>query len=755
MQKYYEKRLAQAYDSYNRYVDELHNHYIDTIREHSNRINELSARNEAILSSTSWKITKPLRVLMRLFKNDAHTKAAIKQLFRRKKHGGADNRAELPQRLSSDMPVKYNMDAMSSVFNVVYISEGPETNVGYDYRCKYYAQAAQAMGADVSIIAIGDVTTHLPRIRQADILIVWRSAFYGEIALAVDEARKNGAIIVFDVDDLIFEPGMARVSIIDGMRFHALDANYFQSVRDTAHAADRYIAPTSTLSMYLRNMGKPTYKLVNGFDDAYLIASRVAVRKRQTRQPDGLIRIGYAGGTKTHQKDFAVAADAIARILEEHPQVRLVLFRRGNDHLLDTSEYPRFKTLESQVEWRNFVPHNQLPGEMARFDISLAPLEVGNPFCEAKSELKFFESALCNACVIASPTEPYQNAIRQGVTGFLAENEDDWYRYIKLLVTDAKLRTTMSAAALRSVLWPFGYQRRVIAVSNTLNQMFDDQSNRAVLFSYEQSRQKEIPVSQPALADYDIAFFMDTLKGSYVTVVIPLYNYENYLVEALASVKDQTLRDIDLVVVDDQSSDQSLDVAVQWAKVNADRFNRIVIAANRENRKLDVTRNTAIELAETPYVFPLDPDNRLLPECLERCLDTIMKKGVSFAYPAIRQFGDGDGIMGTLPYNPSLMAGGNYVDAMALIAKGAWAEANGYRNFSESGWEDFSLWCTFIEKGMSGASVGGEPLAEYRVHGQSMLRTTTDMANKKKTIVHEMEARHPWLTLTEKISTES
>ena len=44
--------------------------------------------------------------------------------------------------------------------------------------------------------------------------------------------------------------------------------------------------------------------------------------------------------------------------------------------------------------------------EKARFDINLAPLEVGNPFCEAKSQLKFFEAGLVNCTTIASPTGP-------------------------------------------------------------------------------------------------------------------------------------------------------------------------------------------------------------------------------------------------------------------------------------------------------------------------------------------------------------
>jgi glycosyltransferase involved in cell wall biosynthesis len=75
--------------------------------------------------------------------------------------------------------------------------------------------------------------------------------------------------------------------------------------------------------------------------------------------------------------------------------------------------------LHGQIEWREFVPLDQLPNEIAQFDVNLAPLEVGNPFCEAKSELKYFEAALAGVPTIASPTGPYRRAIRHGETGFL------------------------------------------------------------------------------------------------------------------------------------------------------------------------------------------------------------------------------------------------------------------------------------------------------------------------------------------------
>ena len=75
------------------------------------------------------------------------------------------------------------------------------------------------------------------------------------------------------------------------------------------------------------NTKKIAYALPNGFDEAVHRTSRLAVRRRRREPETALIRIGYASGTRTHQRDFGQASDALARVLREHPECRLVLFR--------------------------------------------------------------------------------------------------------------------------------------------------------------------------------------------------------------------------------------------------------------------------------------------------------------------------------------------------------------------------------------------------------------------------------------------
>ena len=244
------------------------------------------------------------------------------------------------------------------------------------------------------------------------------------------------------------------------------------------------------------------------------------------------------------------------------------------------------------------------------------------------------------------------------------------------------------------------------------------------------------------------AFERDRLRPSRVTVVVPVYNYAGTVVEALDSVKAQTLEDLDLIVVEDDSPDDSLAVVTAWAEENAERFNRILVLSHVDNAGLACTRNRGFEEAETPYVLPLDADNILLPDCAASLLEALEASGAAFAYPHIRQFGpevdpEQELVMGHTEYTAARLLAMNYIDAMALVRRSAWRAAGGYR-LGLLGWEDYEIWCSFAELGLYGLRVS-HVHALYRVHGDSMLRTVTHTGDKLDRAREAITDLHPWL----------
>jgi SAM-dependent methyltransferase len=93
---------------------------------------------------------------------------------------------------------------------------------------------------------------------------------------------------------------------------------------------------------------------------------------------------------------------------------------------------------------------------------------------------------------------------------------------------------------------------------------------------------------------------------------------------------------------------------------------------------------------------------------------------------------------------------GNFVDAMALVSKEAWALVGGYDHVRH-GWEDYDFWCRIAEVGLAGEWCS-PVLAEYRVHPQSMMTIQTLVPGNYARLHSDFERRHPWVALQERHS---
>lgn len=230
-----------------------------------------------------------------------------------------------------------------------------------------------------------------------------------------------------------------------------------------------------------------------------------------------------------------------------------------------------------------------------------------------------------------------------------------------------------------------------------------------------------------------------------VSVVIPLHNYELYIIETLESVYAQTQRDLSLVVVDDASTDASCALVEQWMRSNGARFSRACLVKNRENARLSVTRNTGAQIAESEFIFFLDADNLIYPRCIARLRSALARSNATFAYSLLRTFGDSEGLMGMNAFCRERLASGNYIDAMVLIRRAELIAAGGYEDL-KYGWEDYELWLRLCELGKIGVQVP-EILGSYRIHSNSMLRTTTNIESNNRRLVEALRQRYPWLMI--------
>jgi glycosyltransferase involved in cell wall biosynthesis len=332
---------------------------------------------------------------------------------------------------------------------VLYISQHPNSKT-HIYRVVHHVAALRSLGIEASWTGLDDCTPS--KIESADVVVALRAMWSDKLAECKVLCKAKNIPFVYDIDDLIFDPDVMKIENFG--YFPKWNAqNDVELHLRTLVEADVAVTTTEPLATAAQKFGVPAYVLPNGLNDEMIAQSNAALDefKCKPSQTDGMLRIGYASGNPTHQNDFATIVPVLCALLDEHIEVLLTLVGH-----LDQSEFPELAQYQDRIETRSLVPHSRLLREYTRFDISLAPLECGNPFCEAKSALKYLEAGLVQVPTVAAATQPFSVAIKQGETGFTAENSDEWHTHLTKLITDKEERTRLGQNARTHVLAAYG-----------------------------------------------------------------------------------------------------------------------------------------------------------------------------------------------------------------------------------------------------------------------------------------------------------
>ena len=233
--------------------------------------------------------------------------------------------------------------------------------------------------------------------RRADVVVAYRVPATLQLLDTIEAMRAAGTPVLFDVDDLIFDPGIADE--IPALRLlPAAEAELWlhgvERYRTTLEAGDGYIGSTAMLVEHARGVaGLPSRRFDNGVG---LVLGQISARALATARIAGPVRVGYLSGTTTHDEDWSFVEPAVVAVLDAHRDVELWL----GGHLPPTPELDRFGPRVRRVP---FLPWTQLPAVIRQLDVNLAPLAPGSRFNEAKSAIKWLEAALCATPTIASP----------------------------------------------------------------------------------------------------------------------------------------------------------------------------------------------------------------------------------------------------------------------------------------------------------------------------------------------------------------
>lgn len=147
-----------------------------------------------------------------------------------------------------------------------------------------------------------------------------------------------------------------------------------------------------------------------------------------------------------------------------------------------------------------------------------------------------------------------------------------------------------------------------------------------------------------------------------ITVLMPLYNSESYVRQAVESILNQSYRNFELLIIDDGSTDAGPDI------ITAMRDERIVLLRNSSNMGVAATLNRGLEVARGRYIARMDADDISLPDRLERqvrFMDEHPDVGISGSW--VRLFGGGE-----LPYTCRVPGESSEIAAYILFENPLW-----------------------------------------------------------------------------------
>lgn len=215
-------------------------------------------------------------------------------------------------------------------------------------------------------------------------------------------------------------------------------------------------------------------------------------------------------------------------------------------------------------------------------------------------------------------------------------------------------------------------------------------------------------------------------KNKLVSVIIPCFNYGDLLPRAVNSVISQTYKDIEIIIVNDGSTDKT-DVVAKGLSTKNDNIRYYY----QKNEGIVKTRNKGIRLAKGHYIIQLDADDWIDPDYIEQAVSLAEKNNVDIVYTDAELFGGENRRIKFSEHDIEVLKYQNYIHASSLVKKDIFKNRKYDVSLENLGFEDWDLFLGACLAGKKAKKVSG-PLLHYRKHSKS--RSRTDLISQKKAL---------------------
>jgi glycosyltransferase involved in cell wall biosynthesis len=220
--------------------------------------------------------------------------------------------------------------------------------------------------------------------------------------------------------------------------------------------------------------------------------------------------------------------------------------------------------------------------------------------------------------------------------------------------------------------------------------------------------------------------------SSLVSVIIPCYNHGKYIDEAVDSVLEQTYDNIEIIIVNDGSTDELTNELL--SNYTKDKTRVITI----HNSGPSKARNIAISQANGEYILPLDADDVIDPTYIKKSVNILDDNDdIGVVYCEAAYIGVIEGKWELPPFSERKILGNNMVFNCALYRKYLWSIVGGYNSNMKNGYEDWDFWLSLVERKVNFFRIP-EILFYYRQHNilsrNNKIKNTTEVYLRLKII---------------------
>lgn len=496
-----------------------------------------------------------------------------------------------PTQSSIEIFTPLAMKRTSSVIKKVLFLPGDEIRNPHFTSCRYRIDniveglTSEGIECYVCFEKFAETVEELPIV---DIAIIYRAGLSENVKIVIDKLKQRNIPVIFDTDDLIFEPDSAKY--IDAWKTWTPSHKYeyIKSFRDTLVRCDFATCTTEYLASRMRIIGKKAFVIPNTLNKIQFAVAERVLSKKDTEKDDK-IKIGYFSGTKTHDKDFLEASEALYEVL--------VKYENTEFHLVGDLDLPDvFTKFSKRIVKKPFMLYPDMLEYLSKININIAPLEQNNPFNDGKSELKIFEPALVRVPTVASRTNSYSMCITDGKNGLLAGSKEEWTQKLVQLVESKDLRKSIGAQARKDFLDRFYIHKVIDGIIKSYENIYN---------IYHEEKNVFRPPHLIGVPKQNLV--SKNATGEKVTIAISLVKNEGDIISAWMS---HVCALFDMVyVVDHLSTDGTRQFLLEMAETHN---NIQLFSFDQPGYFQSEITNHMAEIASREYpdswIFPLDAD---------------------------------------------------------------------------------------------------------------------------------------------------